>query len=337
MKTDSAWQNHHFIETFRRNWILLGIIVAVAATLADSTETVAEAGKWLKAHRGADAVIFFIFWVSGYILDLERIREGMRDVKSIALALLLVFVVSPLIVLPFGMLPVSNGIRIGIFLVAVLPPTMASAVVMTDAAGGNMAQALFITVIANCISVITIPATLPLILGSFIADAIVVDRFLIINKIAFCVLFPLFLGLLSKRIRGAAVSVKTRRKFQVVNQALVVAVIWMAVSLSRPVLLSGGAATLTAAGVVIVFHGLLLIAAVFVVKLFKLGRGTRESVIFMGGQKNLTLSVLLQVSLFPEYGRALVVCVAHHFIHLIMDGVVVGHLSSINRKTPEKS
>jgi hypothetical protein len=46
----------------------------------------------------------------------------------------------------------------------------------------------------------------------------------------------------------------------------------------------------------------------------------------MDGQKTLPLSVILQVSLFPQYGLALVVCVVHHFVHLLMDGYLVGKL-----------
>jgi len=57
-----------------------------------------------------------------------------------------------------------------------------------------------------------------------------------------------------------------------------------------------------------------------------------ESVIFMGGQKTLVLSVILQVSLFPQYGLALVVCVMHHIVHLVMDGYLVGRLRSCSRE-----
>ncbi|MBW2597910.1 MAG: bile acid:sodium symporter [Deltaproteobacteria bacterium] len=49
----------------------------------------------------------------------------------------------------------------------------------------------------------------------------------------------------------------------------------------------------------------------------------------MGSQKTLPLSVILQVSLFPQYGLALVVCVLHHLVHLLMDGYLVGRLRKI--------
>ena len=67
-------------------------------------------------------------------------------------------------------------------------------------------------------------------------------------------------------------------------------------------------------------------AAIVLTVLLNLPAGRRESVIFMGGQKTLPLSVILQVKLFPEYGIALAVCVLHHIIHLIMDGYLVEKL-----------
>ena len=63
-----------------------------------------------------------------------------------------------------------------------------------------------------------------------------------------------------------------------------------------------------------------------IVEMAGIGPGRRESVIFMGGQKTLPLSVILQVTLFPTFGLALVVCVLHHIIHLIMDAYLVERL-----------
>ena len=45
-----------------------------------------------------------------------------------------------------------------------MPTTLSSGVVMTGAAGGNMAQALVITIMANGLAVFTIPVVLSLLL-----------------------------------------------------------------------------------------------------------------------------------------------------------------------------
>jgi sodium/bile acid cotransporter 7 len=100
----------------------------------------------------------------------------------------------------------------------------------------------------------------------------------------------------------------------------------MAMSSARDVIIGTGGSVGIILLLVFCFHGILLGSAGLSSKLFRLGRGRRESVIFMGSQKTLPLSVILQVSLFPQYGLALVVCVMHHLVHLLMDGYLVGRL-----------
>jgi sodium/bile acid cotransporter 7 len=117
-------------------------------------------------------------------------------------------------------------------------------------------------------------------------------------------------------------------RLQMLNQLLVLAIVWMAMSQARSAIISGGASVGIIFLLVFSFHGILLAVAGIFTGCLKLGKGRRESVIFMGGQKTLPLSIILQVSLFPQYGLALVVCVLHHLIHLLMDGYLVGRLKA---------
>ena len=55
--------------------------------------------------------------------------------------------------------------------------------------------------------------------------------------------------------------------------------------------------------------------------------------LFAGSQKNLTLSIVFQVSLFPELHLVLVICVVHHVIHPLIDGYLVGRLGDRNKVT----
>ena len=54
--------------------------------------------------------------------------------------------------------------------------------------------------------------------------------------------------------------------------------------------------------------------------------------IFMGGQKTLPLSLMIQISAFPGYPMALVVCVLHHLAQLFMDGYLAGKMRAENVK-----
>jgi len=310
----------------KKYWFLIGLFLVFVVTVADVSETVSSIGKWLKMHRGPDAVIVLIFFFSGLILNARQIKSGIMDAKGIITALIIIFLVAPVTAALFVAIPLDTGVLIGIFLVAVMPTTLSSGVVMTGAAGGNMAQALVITLLANGLAVFTIPVMLSLLLRLVGGSAVVyIDKLGIIIKLGCYVLLPLCVGLAIKLVARSFVD-RVVHRLQTLNQLLVLAIVWMAMSQAKGAIVNGG----TSVGIIFLlvfgFHGMLLAAAGLFTGCLKLGKGRRESVIFMGVQKTLPLSIILQVSLFPQYGIALVVCVLHHLIHLLMDGYLVERL-----------
>ncbi len=317
-------------DLIKKYWFIAGLVLVFVITVADTTETVSGIGRWFKMHRGPDAVIVLIFFFSGLILNAREIRSGLMDTKGIAIALVIIFLVSPITGALFGMTSLSTGIKIGVFLVAVMPTTLSSGVVMTGAAGGNMAHALVITILANGLAVFTIPVALSLLLNLVGGTAVVtIDKLAIVMKLGFYVLLPLCTGLTIKFFTKSFMG-RFALKLQVLNQWLVLGIVWMAMSQARDAIINSGGSVGIVFLLVFGFHGILLSCAGLFSKLLKLGRGRRESVIFMGSQKTLPLSVILQVSLFPQYGLALVVCVLHHMVHLLMDGYLVGRLRKID-------
>jgi sodium/bile acid cotransporter 7 len=312
----------------KKYWFLIGLFLVFVITVADVSETVSSVGGWLKMHRGPDAVIVLVFFFSGLILDARQIRSDVMDIKGIIAALIIIFLVAPVIGALFGAIPLDTSVIIGIFLVAVMPTTLSSGVVMTGAAGGNMAQALVITILANGLAVFTIPVMLSLLLRLVGGSAVVyIDKSAIMIKLGFYVLLPLCFGLTIKFLTKSLMD-RFVYRLQMLNQLLVLAIVWMAMSQARSAIISGGASVGIILLLVFSFHGILLSVAGIFTGCLKLGKGRRESVIFMGGQKTLPLSIILQVSLFPQYGLALVVCVLHHLIHLLMDGYLVGRLKA---------
>jgi solute carrier family 10 (sodium/bile acid cotransporter), member 7 len=312
----------------KKYWFLIGLFLVFVITVADVSETVSSVGGWLKMHRGPDAVIVLVFFFSGLILDARQIRSDVMDIKGIIAALIIIFLVAPVIGALFGAIPLDTSVVIGVFLVAVMPTTLSSGVVMTGAAGGNMAQALVITILANGLAVFTIPVMLSLLLRLVGGSAVVyIDKSAIMIKLGFYVLLPLCFGLTIKFLTKSLMD-RFVYRLQMLNQLLVLAIVWMAMSQARSAIISGGASVGIILLLVFSFHGILLSVAGIFTGCLKLGKGRRESVIFMGGQKTLPLSIILQVSLFPQYGLALVVCVLHHLIHLLMDGYLVGRLKA---------
>lgn len=314
----------------KKYWFVAGLVFVFAVTLADTTETISGIGRWFKLRHGPDAVIVLIFFFSGLILDSRQIKLGLMDIKGILIAQMIIFFVAPIAAACFGIAPLDNGIKIGIFLIAVMPTTLSSGVVMTGAAGGNMAHALVITIIANGLAVVTIPVVLAQLLNLIGGITVVsIDKSAIMIKLSLLVLLPLGCGLLIKYYTKSMMD-RQGAKLSVLNQCLILGIVWMAVSQARHAIINGGDNIGTIFLLVFAFHGMLLAAAGILTHLFRIAKGRRESIIFMGGQKTLPLSIILQVALFPQYGLALVVCVMHHLTQLLMDGYLVGKLRDLS-------
>ena len=313
------------VSFFKRHWFLTGLLGVFIVTMVDTSGVISGMGRWLKNHYGPQIVIISIFFLSGCLLDARRIRGGLSELKGTLLALLLIFVISPLISSLVALAPFDHGLVIGLFIVAVMPTTLSSGVVMTSAAGGNMAHALFTTILANALAVITIPLTLSLLIqGLAPATAVKIDAGRIMFTLGCYVIVPLFAGMLAKQIASVRV-LRFVPLIQTINQCLVLLIVWMGLTLLLIWLVANNSLALD-----IVLTGAVLaavLAAAFALPhSLGMGKGRRESVIFMGGQKTLPLSIIIQVSLFPQYGQALVFCVIHHVVHLLMDGYLVGRL-----------
>jgi solute carrier family 10 (sodium/bile acid cotransporter), member 7 len=316
----------------KQNWFLFALVGICTVTLIDATGTIAGMGKWFKSRGGADAVICTVFFCSGLILRREQIREGLRDIKGAVMALVIIFAVAPMAAFIIGSLPLDPAVRIGLFLVSVMPTTLSSGVVMTGASGGNMAHALLITVLANSLSIVTIPLSLALLLQT--VGSVPIDKGRMMSQMALLVLVPLMLGLFLRPKKGAFLTF-LQRGIPVLNQCLILTMVWLGLSEARATVLSGGGQVLIILLVAFVFHAVLLSAGFLSIRLFGIPRGRMESILFMGGQKTLPLAVLLQVKLFPQYGLALAFCVFHHFIHLMMDGYLVGRLNKARRSSEQ--
>lgn len=321
----------------KKHWFLLGLIAVSLLTLGDQTGSVAAIGKILKTHHGPSAVIFLIFLFSGLVLRGEEVRSGIGDLRGTAVTLVIIIVAAPILSFLLTWLPLHPALKIGILLVGVMPTTLTSGVVMTAAAGGNMAHALLVTILSNGLGVFTVPLSLSLLLNlAGTIEAVPIDKAGMMLQIGLLVLVPLSLGMLV-RPKGEGHQVFLGKAVTIINQCLVLAILWIAFSEAKSTVLGGGMEVGYAVALAFVYHGLLLAVAFFSARLFSLGPGRRETVVFMGGQKTLLLSVLIQVTLFPAEGLALTFCVVHHLIHLMMDGYLVGRLRSFRTTSASAS
>ena len=312
----------------RRYGFLIGLSSIFFLTLVDGTGGIAAAGNWLKRHQGPEVSVIIIFFLSGAMFEMGRARDGLKDGSGTLAALFIMFIVAPAVAatisaLTAGML--APGVLIGLLIVAVMPTTLSSGVVMTGTAGGNMAHALFITILANTLAVFTIPLSLSLLVQPASGTPFVIDSVHIMLTLGGYVILPLFAGI-TVHLAAARSSQRLSRYGQPANQLLVLLIVWMGISQTRQAILGSGFTMYQTAALSFLFHGILLVSAWILIRLLGLKRGRWESLLIMGCQKTLPLSIILQVSLFPQYPQALVFCVVHHVVHLMMDSYLVGRI-----------
>lgn len=314
------------LNTLKKQWFLVALVLVFAVVLLDSSLTLARTGIFIKTHGGASILIFCIFLSSGLIIEANQITAGVRDVRATLAALFIIVCIAPLAAVALGRGFLETGVVLGLFLVAVMPTTLSSGVVMTGQAGGNIAHALFVTILSNCVAIVSIPLVLPLMLGPMATDTpLAIDQRAIFVKLVLLVLLPLCIGLIAKRF-GLSIATPLKKKLGMLNQCIILTIVFMSLAGARSVLIERGDAVLAIVPLVTVFHGILLAAAFGLSRLLKIGPGRREAVIFMGAQKTLPLAVMLQLTFFPTYGTALLVCVLHHIIHLMIDGYLAARI-----------
>ena len=214
------------IEKIKKQWFLIGLVLVCGSVILDPTSVLEMIGRAVKDMNGPSVMIFLIFIISGLMLDSEQIHSGIRDIRATASALVVILVFSPVVALCYSILPLDPSILIGLFIVSVMPTTLSSGVVMTRTAGGNMANALFVTVVSNCIAIFTIPIALDLLLSMVNLDIpLVIDKSAIILKLCVLVLLPLMIGLFIKSVVLKQKDME-KLKLQMINQLLILSILF---------------------------------------------------------------------------------------------------------------
>ncbi len=308
------------MQKIKEFWFLVSLILISAAVVIDRTDTLAGIGIYLKSRYASEIIIFLIFIASGLLIEKDQITVGIKDIRATFFTLLIILVVSPAAALLLSFLPLETGVVIGLFLVAVMPTTLSSGVVMTGVAGGNMAHALFLTIISNVAAIFSIPLILSwLLLSLDHSKSFAIDQGAMILKLTLLVLVPLMMGIYIKSF-VCKILKPDKLRLQIANQCLVIFMVYISFSGAKQVLMGKGIQIFYVVLLAIVFHLVLLGSAFLLVKIFSIKKGSFESVIFMGSQKTLPLSIMIQLTYFGEFGSALLVCVMHHIVHLMIDG-----------------
>ena len=264
----------NLMQKIKQFWFLLGLVLIFIAVIIDRSDTLAGIGIFFKDNYASEVIIFLIFTVSGLLIEKNQIRAGIKDIKSTLLTLIVILVISPVAALMLSCLPLETGVAIGLFLVAVMPTTLSSGVVMTGAAGGNMAHALFLTITSSFIGIFSIPFILSwLLLFLDQSKGLAIDQGAIIFKLILLVLVPLIMGIYTKPFIFKIIN-PDKSRLQIINQCMVIGIVFISLAGAKQVVIGRGISVLYIVVLVIVFHLILLASSLFFAKIFSIKKGS---------------------------------------------------------------
>ncbi|NVK40925.1 MAG: bile acid:sodium symporter [Oceanospirillaceae bacterium] len=298
-------------------WFLpLGLCVAIAVALLWPGP-----GLWLNELDLLPALVALIFLINGLQTRTASLRVEPRFGRTFAVAFLINLLLSPLlgwlIVRHAGL---DDSLGLGLLVMALVPPTLSSCIVLTGVAGGKTLWALLLTLGLNFLGILTVP----LLLGALVGSSIELSPWPLLFKLLQIVLLPFVLGLLLRPLCGALAAA---RWLGLVPTLCVIASVWVTLSASQQSLLQLSLPALVYLGLlVLLLHVALLALSALSAPLLKLDPAERSALLLTASQKTLPVAVSVLVGLGSSTGVAVISCILFHFLQLLLDSFLAPRL-----------
>ncbi|WP_426414831.1 bile acid:sodium symporter [Aestuariirhabdus sp. LZHN29] len=299
----------------------IGLLLAFVGALL-----VPGPGQWLEQQGAVRWMVVIIFLLNGYQTRLQGVPTVAGYGRLIVLAVVINLLLAPWLGwLVVNLLPLSLAVSIGVLVMAVVPPTLSSGIVMTRMAGGDGAAALVITVLLNLLGVFSIPLLLSWTMGR--AGLVEVSPWPLLQSLALLVLVPFVLGMALRRWRELPVPTAL---LAYVPSLCVIGTAWMLMSRSQQTLLAvAPLEMLWAAMASLLVHAALLGLCYGVGNRWISDKGRQVALLFTASQKTLpvAISVMAAMAIGAEAGIALLCCILFHFLQLLVDSMLASRLS----------
>ena len=302
----------------KKYWFFIGIacVIGVAFTLPD-------VGRFVRTYKILNIGIFIAFLLTGLSLETSSFLEQLKNIKVLLAALISSLIFFPVVAYFMGQYVFSNwqDFAIGTLIIGVAPVTVASGTVMTAIALGNVPLSLFICVLGNFFSILTIPIMVSLILqmGNVSIELPAVQMLL---GLTLKVLVPIVIGqLLRPRLKSKIIPFS--KAISIFNQSIVLMIILNAVSSSTHRIVEAGPALFLVFLFMIGLHIFIIFVNKTTAGLMGLDLPSTAAFTIHTSQKTLTISYLVWAGYFATtYPMALIPGIAYHLTQMIMDTFV---------------
>lgn len=317
------------VEWLKRNWFFLGLL-GVIFTGWLVPEIGGREGVLQWKHSGSVSV-FLLFILQGLLLPTESLVRGMMGWRLNTAIQLFIFVAVPAVVVPWLFLldgRVASEWLMGFMFLAVLPTTVATAVVYTSRADGDAGCAMFNSTLANVLGIVVVPLFLSLYLQGTGGDIPVLAM---LGRLAVQILVPLAIGQLFRPLIHEAVF-RWRARIGVSASLLVLYLVYIAFcnSVIDGVWRVTALQTLVTVCVVscLLHVGICALALLFV-RLLRLDYEKGVASFFLTTQKTIATGIPMAQSLFGDsfaIGVIILPLMVYHFFQLAFGSYLIGML-----------
>lgn len=265
--------------------------------------------------------IFAAFLITGLTLETRHILTEMKNVRTLLAALISCFVLFPVVSLSLTKLlfPENPELTIGICILSVVPVTIASGIVLTNVAKGNVSLSLLICVVTNVAAIFVVPFALQLLLK--FDQKIDLPVLGMIENLILVILAPTLIGQVLRICLKEAIA-SYRKVLSAFSLLVILLIIANAVSASAGKMTELGFRVIYIVAFMFFLHLLILLLNYGISRLIKLDHGSTAAFTIHISQKTLTVSYVVWAGFFSSYGLAIIPAVSYHLIQVIADTFV---------------
>jgi len=283
-----------------------------------------EPGRMLDQWGLIPWMVVTIFLVNGYQTRLQHIPREKSLILTALLAIAINLLLSPvvgLILVKLSGLP--HGAALGLVVMASVPATLSSGIVMTQLAGGDGVKALALTILLNMCGVFILPLTLQATLGT--VGIVVLSPWALLLQLLQIVLLPFVIGILLRSVEKLRFNPLL---LKYIPSLCVVATVWMSMSSStdalRGISVDMLLLILLCAGSI---HWILQLLCWGSRRFYRVDRAESLALLFTASQKTLPVAIGVLTAMDHPAGMALVACILFHFLQLFWDAILASRMA----------
>ena len=304
---------------FKKLFLPVGMVTAILLSFIYP-----QFGILMKKTLGSNLFIVLIFLICGWRTKFGEMQFNRKFLRDFLFCGIMALIISPLLGLGLGkVMRLDEAAILGLIIIACVPPTLSSGIVMAETAGGNVLLAMMMTVVYNLVGVVSMPLVISTLVSSDgNIDTKPLKMFL---DLVLLVLLPFFIGWAVQKFA----KLKPPAWTGYIPSSCVILLILGFFSGARDKFLSYDLKLLLIAVAAGVLLRLIFLAAFYYGgKLLKMERADRIGAMFTAGSKSLTIALTMLAIIGAGSGTAIIPCMVFYALQSVIDSTLAAKLKN---------